>query len=179
MCIRDRNWDANHWTKLGLEVALDPLSYLGFGFTGKALAQIPIVGNSLAAANLAYARFWDGIFRGITYPLRFAGRTLNQKALYRSTEVHRAYLKHAFQRFQADVAELNTHAGAQRWHNFIAKSVSLIGEEPLQTEGTEWTLQAMLLESTPLREMSRDRMAAIAQVLNLSLIHISEPTRPY
>ena len=168
------NWDTNQWTKLGLEVALDPLSYLGFGFTGKALAGIPKVGNSLAAANLAYARFWDGVFRGITYPFRTLGRTKSQKALARSTEVHRAYLKHAFQRFGVNVAEMNTHAGAQRWYNFIAKSVSLIGEEALQTEGTEWTVQAMLLEATPLREISRERIAGIARVLGSDIITSDE-----
>jgi hypothetical protein len=74
-------WENSHtngFKKFIAEVALDPLSWFGFGIYAKIVKPIPYVGRPLAGVEEHFMRFMDATFLGIKAGLHKAGRkTIN------------------------------------------------------------------------------------------------------
>lgn len=111
------NW--NMATKLIAEMALDPISYLGWGAASKAALKVPLVGKYLAAANDAFIRLTDLPFKGLSAWLKkVVPKTPTQSA--------KAAGMDAVQTMRAAVAQVTRSANPETWS---AKAVTDLAKQ--------------------------------------------------
>ena len=61
------NWETNFFTKLGVELVVDPLNVIGIGLLTKITKGIPHVGKAVGASELALNQLAEAPFRGMKY----------------------------------------------------------------------------------------------------------------
>ena len=165
------DWEANWAVKLAYEIGLDPLTYIGFGFTSKIIKPLPWVGPRLAAFNTGYATFMDDAFRtAFSIPSRVFPQTIAQKANIVGAQVTGVLRKFAKFALDSSEAELLTKFGGQKLSTSLHAIIKLIGTEPLLSNSPAWDVLNLLQQASERSVINPSKIADWATLLGSDII---------
>jgi len=155
-------WEANGAVKLGIELALDPLTYVGFGITTKILKPIPLVGKHLAAFNHGYMQFTDDMVSGVFKSVRGFPKTIAMKSMIKSSDIHVSLLNNFFRVSGKYIDDLGTKSGGELVAGWMKLAALLVGKGKLLGSGPIQQIQTTLMQSSSKRVIRPEQISGTA-----------------
>src|SRR3990167_7658449 len=76
-----QEWGTNAWLKMGIEMAFDFTTYIGWGIAARLTKPVPYLGKFIGATERGWNEAWDLPFKGLRKVIKAIPQTPTQRAL--------------------------------------------------------------------------------------------------